>query len=159
MLVGYYEYNTRCYRVYDPVAKVVRRTIHVTFNEASFPGKANEQPSIVVPEKVRQQPVKENPKVSSEQLPPGSRSHEDAGIPINDDDSAIQDLDKSRDLISVGVRPRIKTGFPKCTLQDINNANLGVHYAYIAAEDLSGNPRSYQEAMKSRDADKWHAAT
>ena len=44
ILVGYDEYNRRCYRVYDPVRKVVVRTVHVTFNENVLPaGDGNQQ--------------------------------------------------------------------------------------------------------------------
>lgn len=39
IMVGYDEHNGRCYRVYDPVRKVIRRTVHVTFEESVFPAK------------------------------------------------------------------------------------------------------------------------
>ena len=43
ILVGYDDYTRRCYRVYDPVRKVVVRTVHVTFNEKVLPAADDNQ--------------------------------------------------------------------------------------------------------------------
>jgi hypothetical protein len=43
IMVGYDEHNGRCYRVYDPVRKVIRRTVHVTFEESVFPAKEEKE--------------------------------------------------------------------------------------------------------------------
>ena len=51
ILVGYDEHNRRCYRVYDPVKRITRRAIHVTFNENLFPAKGNHAEGFI------QQPV------------------------------------------------------------------------------------------------------
>ena len=42
IMIGYDEHNTRCYRVYDPVRKVVRDVVHVTFDESVFPARKGE---------------------------------------------------------------------------------------------------------------------
>jgi len=39
ILVGYDPHNRRCYRVLDLDNRIVKRTVHVTFNEHEFPGK------------------------------------------------------------------------------------------------------------------------
>jgi len=39
IMIGYDEHNNRCYRIYDPIRKVIRRTVHVTFDESVFPAK------------------------------------------------------------------------------------------------------------------------
>lgn len=39
IMIGYDEHNNRCYRIYDPVRKVIRKTVHVTFEESVFPAK------------------------------------------------------------------------------------------------------------------------
>jgi hypothetical protein len=53
ILVGYDESNRYCYRIYNPATGKVKTTVHVTFDEASFPAKKavpfNEAVDIVDP--------------------------------------------------------------------------------------------------------------
>jgi hypothetical protein len=44
IMVGYDDHNTRCYRIFDPIRRVVVRSVHVTFNENIFPAKVMNAP-------------------------------------------------------------------------------------------------------------------
>jgi hypothetical protein len=43
----------------------------------------------------------------------------------------------------------------ECNIQGTHKVHLGIHFAYAAAEDTLGDPRSYKEALSSHDADRW----
>lgn len=52
IMIGYDEHNRRCYRLYDPIRKVIRRSVHVTFDEYVFP--ARKEPDATVAKKNRE---------------------------------------------------------------------------------------------------------
>ena len=45
-----------------------------------------------------------------------------------------------------------------CEIQGIHRAHTVIHYAYEAVQEVLGDPRSYDEAIKSADGDKWQRA-
>jgi hypothetical protein len=103
--------------------------------------------------------LNEDTKVKLNLLPPGTnlmntlnRHEVQVKVEPMDQDVELEDFEP------VGVaRPRIR-GYNQCTLQNTHMANLGMHYAYAAAEEIFGDPRSYDEAIQSPDAEKWQQA-
>lgn len=188
MLVGYDQLNRRCYRIFDPVKRVIKRAVHVTFKEDFFPAKAdqipvtseptanadqgqgtNKQSGGGLPKDPAKSPLKLLPLGSNLLKTNENRGNQDSAEELHD--SSGEDSESDSSSVGDGGNPPYGRGTYRpstrdsrwchvegCSILGTHKAHLGVHYAYEAAEDLLEEPRSFKEAMLSPDADKWHAA-
>lgn len=187
ILVGYDEYNRRCYRVYNPATKAVTRSVHVTFDERVLPAAREAERGVRTADvpgatiRIEEQGHDEEQRdVWFNLLPLGSNLMQDRGNQRRANEEAInrdQDVNPERpeekeDLTSVGddENPYQRTYNPSsrsernwcqvedCEIRGIHRAHTVVHYAYEAVEEVFGDPRTYDEAIKSADGDKWQKA-
>lgn len=166
--VGYDPYNWRCYRIYDPTTATVRLTIHVTFDETSFP-----TPESLIADKEyeeyldleRDQDIARIPTRSSGTGPapdtglggaPAAPAPEPIAEPIVDQPQQpplfYPLLDRNATLIDpvalfIGIEP----------FQEVPQWLQS--YALMAIPmDMFSNPKSYRQAMASDQAPMWKAA-
>jgi hypothetical protein len=179
IMLGYDDYNRRVYRIYDPDTKKVHRTMHVTFDEESFParssplisvpssvvespGQVGASPTTSVPNQLLQELVGAIQKMSS---PPTTSP---TTTTTTDKDSVGATGWKWTDDVSSRTQSAGRTlrSGKTTTSQSGDGSSDQSHYAcftasglaFAAASALSGDPNSYEEAMRSPDADLWKAA-
>ena len=164
ILVGYDESNRYCYRIYNPLTGKVKRTVHVTFDEASFPARRAEAinqleivtgPSepVVVHDNGQQQETEELDQQLQQQQQQ-QQGNPDAGS-VGDGGSVGAPTWKWTEMVeqqadSLGRGRRVRT--PRQV------AGLAEHHALVAAASMTGAPTTYREAMRSSDSKEWEQA-
>lgn len=174
--------------MYNPVTRAITRSVHVTFNEGVLPAareakhgiRDGEKPEATI--RIEEQGHKEQRNVPFNILPLGSNLIQDRGNQgrANDEEAIDRDQDvesehqeQKEDLVPVGDRENLyqRTYNPSsrgernwcqaedCEIQGIHRAHVVVHYAYEAVEEMFGDPRTYDEAIKAADGDKWQKAS
>lgn len=164
--VGYDELNWRCYRIYKPDTGSVRHSVHVTFDESSFPspteaitreadefvempivgtGGALPVPSATAAGRTEDQVVQE---AQGGEPPAGGGPEEGAGeaavrVPL---------LPRAARLMD-GAALTIDTDL----FEDVPKESHGDILALSAAM-ISDDPKSFKEAMRSDLADEWMGA-
>lgn len=185
LMMGYDEYNRRIYRIYDPDTKKLHRTMHVTFDEESFPYKDAAITSTGVTEVTEQvgaQPVKG---ITSQLLNEivDAVQHKMSQQHGSSDGASSSIIDESRDTSykptgwkqfdEIMSRPQtfgrsLRSGktipcqMGGCGESDPHQAHYAFAVesglAFAAASTLSDDPSSYEEALRSPDAEMWKTA-
>lgn len=176
IMVGYHSFNNRCYRIFDPIRQKTYLSTHVTFDENFFPAReeGNDMP---IPERrmvdgqpatnagdpddlmPRKEPVVvrrrevdaeiRNDALQSNQNIEGS-AEEPVATSVGDTDT---DISNGQSWTSPFCQD------PECNSKGVHMAHLGIHYAYMSGMDIFGDPTSYADAMKSKEAPQWRQAT
>lgn len=144
IFLGYDKSNWRCYRVFDPESNVVRISVHVSFNEDEFPGRSETREPIAIEEFFR-----------SEESQAPQQHGEEGVIPEVDYQGPPVELEMLR-LLPRGSNLLVPAGIPQEEGEE--QALSSVEYAYQGVEEAMGDPRTYAEAMSSKDAKLWQAA-
>ena len=155
--VGYDELNWRCYRVYKPGTGSVRYSVHITFDERSFPSpeaimEADEfvempivgaslvpAPVVVHPEDRVDQQGQDEPAVG----PEGDDDQAPVRIPLLPRAASLMD----GTALTIGAEP----------FEEVLKGSKGDILALSAAM-ISDDPKSFKEAMRSEQADDWMEA-
>ena len=186
ILVGYDMHNNKSYRIFDPIKLKTYMSAHVTFNEEVFPGQRDgDQPDAepkIVQRRTTADPEPEHndqpyaePKVVQRRVTVDPQPHviaetnaetqgETAQPPAENIDSVGDNDSTVNNESSTDSNPTAfhwTTPFctdTACTDRSVHYAHLGIHYAYLIANDILGDPRSYREAMRSKFVDQWRKA-
>ena len=184
--VGYDEWNWRCYRIYKPDTNQVRLSVHVTFDESSFPSpeailEADElvdMPIVGIPDGAdvppplpaaahpgdrMDQPAQEENEapVGVPLLPRGARLMDGAaagpGGEGHDEATArVPLLPRNANLIDGAAALTIG---PREPFEEVlRGRSYGDMLLALPAGFISDDPRSFKEAMRSEQADDWMEA-
>jgi hypothetical protein len=157
--VGYDELNWRCYRVYKPDTKSVRLSVHVTFDENSFP---SPEAILESDEFVEMPIVGMMPGGGVLPVPvahPGDRMDQPAaGGPGGEggDEAPVR-----VPLLPRGAR--LIDGAAALTIgpelfEEVLKGSQGDILALPAAAMISDDPKSFKEAVQSKESDDWWEA-
>lgn len=174
IVVGYDPYNTTCYRIFNPSTGKIHRSVHVTFDEATFPAKMNGEPEIDVP---KQQPVGGNSNSTTGTNSGGAGEQKEDPLAERDPEGGsnssvgervwkwTDNVEKDADNLGRSCRePKpIQCQDKDCPIKDAHRAHVSVdsgtvEHAFISAEQVSGDPTTYAEAMRSAKAERWRKA-
>jgi hypothetical protein len=174
IMVGYHPFNNRCYRIYDPNRQKTYMTTHVTFDEGSFPAR-EEVNALPIPERridgestatdaedpdlmPRREPaVVTRREVDAEIRNALQNSQDIEGSSEEPDATSVGDNDADASNGQSWTSPFCQD--PTCNSKGVHMAHLGIHYAYMSGLDIFGDPTSYADAMKSKEAPHWRQAT
>ena len=177
--LGYDETNKRCYRIYDPVGKKMHRSVHVTFDENTFPAKAAQ----VIVEDRQQVGAAPSVEIKTEYIKAIAEAVQKLNSSSSSSDSGKGGAQATTSSVGatgwkwtdeVNSRPSesgrtLRSGrvlYPSSYDGGAGDSDSGgseTHYActasaFACAADLSGDPATYEEAMRSPDAELWKAA-
>ena len=184
--VGYDEWNWRCYRIYKPDTNSVRLSLHVTFEESSFPSPE----AIMEADELVDMPLVSIPGGGVPPLPaaahPGDRMDQPAQEEGDDAPGRVPLLPRGTRLVDgaaagpggegrdeapavrVPLLPRdanLIDGAAALTigpLEPFEEVHKGRSYGdmllALPAGFISDDPKSFKEAMRSEQADDWMEA-
>lgn len=174
ILVGFHPFNNRCYRIYDPNRQKTYMSTHVTFDEESFPareevdalppperrtdGESTTATDAEVPDLLpRREPVVvRRREVDAEIRNALQNTQQTEGSSEEPEPTSVGDNDADASNGQSWTSPFCQD--PGCN-KGVHMAHLGIHYAYMSGMDIFGDPTSYANAMKSKEAPHWRQAT
>jgi len=179
--MGYDETNKRCYRIYDPTAKKLVRSVHATFDESTFPAKAAQVivedmqrvgagPSTEIKVEYIKAIAEAVQKLNSSESGSSSDSGKGGAQPTSSVGATGWKWTDEVNSRSSGPGRTLRSGRVLDPSSDGGGADSSTgggssetHCAYTAfafgcGADLSGDPATYEEAMRSPDAELWKAA-
>ena len=157
--------NPKCYRVLIPSEGGYRRTGHVTFDESTFPAKG----SMPVPADTGDDDDDYDDSPGTVGAGDGDQGTEEQkeerdGVELTGwklHDNIMEDVrarGRTRSQTRAGIPHEVDGDLVSATVAQYYafNAEQTMHYyAMSAASRLSGDPKNYDEAMRSADRDKW----
>ena len=196
IMVGYDDSNRSCYRIYNPITRQTRSTVHVTFDEGNFPAKPGVTASSGdLDDDHEQEPVGDTGDTNND-VDEDAESEDSVGESKSDRTQPraqpgasvgasgwkwTDDVVNRGDSLGRSLRSSRARVCPdsSCTDEDGSGdgqptASFSLHHAFAVnpteADDLAvqcalsvdasvaGDPRSYNEAMRSAEADLWKEA-
>ena len=184
--VGYDELNWRCYRIYKPdagsVRSSVRLSVHVTFDESSFPSPEAimetddfvKMPIVGMPgesvlpipvahpgDRVDQPAQEDEAPVRAPLLPRGARlmdgAPEPAGREGGGDEAQVRVPLLTRDARLIDEAAALTIGLEPFE-EVLSKGSQGDTIMALSAGMISEDPKSFKEAMRSERADDWMEA-
>ena len=175
IFIGYDDHNWRTYRIWDPVSATVKLGIHVTFDETVFPSPVcaaeSEEPDIDIEvltpnthlrraegmgDTTPEAHHEEEPLIEPGEPPEGAEPPEEPAVmPIGN----IRAIGRTHPMVLRGARVPEPVGEDRGgRIQMLPKGTRLPDHIALAVGDLMGYPKTFQEAMRSPDREKWMRA-